>query len=147
MNNLNHALSELSNGQKIMIITRKHAIAVEKIGQTHYIVFDINQHSKSGLKSVTEAEQVIRAAFDSDINLIMMSSKQQLPEYTITEQLEEQLYLYAKNGALNMIEPLLENGANPNQEFGGIQVLDLAASKGHTDIVELLQDAARREEL
>ena len=98
-----------------MISSRKHAIAAEKIGQFHYFVYDINQRSKSDQKSVTEAGQVIRAAFDSDINLIMMSSKQSLPKYTITEQLEEQLYLYATNGGLNMIEPLLKKGADPNK--------------------------------
>ena len=45
----------------------------------------------------------------------MMSSKQPLPKYEITEQLEEQLFQYAKVGDLKMSQVLLIKGINVNK--------------------------------
>ena len=142
LGNINHALSELSEGQKVMISSHFHAIAVEKVGKYHYVVFNINQPHQSSPKRLKEAKQVIKAASSSwkNINLILMASEHPLPKYEIPEQLEEQLLLYARHGALNMIEPILRTkGINVNKvDSKGETPLYMASQNGHAEIVKAL---------
>ena len=139
LDKINDALSKLSDGQKVMIQSSDHAIAVERIGQHHYVVFDINQPYESAPKRLKEAKQVIKTAFSWDkINLIILSSRQPVPKYEIPEQLEDQLYLYAKVGDLKMSQALLRiKGIKVNKvNAEGVTPLFVASQNGHTDIVE-----------
>ena len=140
LDNINHALNELSEGQKFMIRSSDHAIAVERIGQYHYVVFDSNQPYESTPKRLKEAKQVIKTAFSPWDIKIMMSSKQPLPKYEITEQLEEQLFQYAKVGDLKMSQALLRiKGINVNKlNAEGVTPLYVAFQNKHTEIVKVL---------